>query len=720
MPDTADATLANIAVGVPGYDAFGFNSGGIQTVIRIQRGAQIAKVIASNTGGMGPLAPYDRFGAALAEAGDLDGDGYTDLFVSAPGDSSNRGALYVLYLNAESLVKDYVKLDIDTNGVSFSQLGGSIDVVGDMNGDGIDDLVVSSLTADRTRHQVQLLLMNEELTGGKLQRIAAPPGVDRSWGSEVAGLGDIDGDSVPDLAVSGPQSSRVNLLFMNQSPQAGSTANFRSIVQIPSDGRSLFGASLASMGDMDGDGVAELAVGWMNRATVLFLKSDGTVERSTGISRDNFYDDVDIPVSSLAALPGSAGDNFTYLAAASESITIDGLRRSLPATTRSVNQAVRPIDYQEFAHSLTTVGDLDGNGVTDLVLGSPEIGALHVLFMGPATSPFGNDGRVERVTEISSEVVSYPFARTILRGGLSEPILGLGSSVANIGDLDGDGVTDLLVGGDIAHVLFLNTDGTVRMTASIDVGDYVTAVTGLGDVDGDGVVDLALGTPDRNVGTDAPAYSWGGVHILLMNSDGSVRSQQVVDKYTPGLHEAHSLLAFGASLTMVGDIDANGVPDLAVADLGQASNDPTHVHILLLDQDGSMLTDHVIPGGTSTAFKDAVMIPAGDLDGDAVPDLRVYSRYTKRSVLFNRDGTVKEQSIDDAGDFFTVYEFSATPLPDLNDDGVNEILIGKLGHNGSRELVIHYPRPNTSIFGDLGDAPDSSNGTAPWNYNTHS
>ncbi|QDV14718.1 FG-GAP repeat protein [Rosistilla oblonga] len=724
MPVAEDATLANIAVGVPGYGGFGFDSGGVQTIIRFQRGAQTAKLIASNTGGMGPLAPNDRFGAALAEAGDLDGDGYTDLFVSAPGDSFSRGAIYVLYLNSESLVKNYVKLDIDTNGISFSQLGGSIDVVGDMNGDGIDDLVVSSLTADRTRHQVQLLLMNEDLTGGRLQRIASPPGTEPSWGTEVVGLGDIDGDSVPDLAVSGPQSSRVDLLFMNQSPLAGSTAGFKSFTQIPNDGESLFGASLASMGDMDGDGIAELAVGAMNRAFVFFLESDGTVERSTGIIRDSLYDDVDIPMSSLAALPGHTGDNFVYLAAASETIRIDGLVRSLPTTTQSFNQAVRPIDNQEYAHSLTTVGDLDGNGVTDIVLGSPEMGALHVLFMGAGTLPYSNNGRVERVTEISSEVVSYPYARTILRGGLTEPIPGLGSSVANIGDLDGDGITDLLVGGDNAHVLFLNTDGTVRTTASIDVGDEVAAVTGLGDIDGDGVVDIALGTPSRNVGTEAPAYSWGGVHILLMNPDGSVKSQQIVDKYTPGLQGADGLLAFGASLTVVGDINGDGVPDLAVAESDQSNRDLSDVHVLLLDRNGSMIVDQVIQEsriGTTVSLEDAVLVPAGDLDGDAVPDLRIYTRSTKRIVLFNSDGTVKVQSIKDAGDDSTVYDFSATPLPDLNNDGVNEILVGTLvrayGY-GRRELVIDYPRPEFTLIGDLGDAPDVGKGTAAWDYNT--
>ena len=118
-----DLGMPDVAVGVPGYDALGVDAGAIQTVFRYQRGNQSAQLIASNTGGMGPLRSFDRFGFAVAEAGDLDGDGFDDLYVTAPGDSSNRGTIYTLYLNSDGLVKEYVELDINTNGVAFSELG---------------------------------------------------------------------------------------------------------------------------------------------------------------------------------------------------------------------------------------------------------------------------------------------------------------------------------------------------------------------------------------------------------------------------------------------------------------------------------------------------------------------------------------------------------------------------------------------------------------------
>ena len=470
--------MPDVAVGVPGYDALGVDAGAIQTVFRYQRGNQSAQLIASNTGGMGPLRSFDRFGFAVAEAGDLDGDGFDDLYVTAPGDSSNRGTIYTLYLNSDGLVKEYVELDINTNGVAFSELGLSLDVAGDMNGDGVTDLVVSSLTANRLQHQVQLLLMDADLAGGRLQRVDRPAGAGRKWGSQVAGLGDVNGDQVPDLAIADPQSSRVDVLFMNQSPPVGSATMFQTVTSIPGGGSKLFGSSLAAMGDMDDDGISELAVGSANRVSVYFLNADGTVEYGQGFGRNSVYDDLDIPVSSLAALPGNADDNYVYLASASEEIYVDGLARALSRSHSVSNQPVRDIDADNFADSLTTIGDLDGNGVVDVVLGQP--GSLHVLFMGPATSSLGNNGLIERVTEISVEEVSSPIARTVLRGGIDiDTATSLGDVVSNIGDLDGDGLDDLAISnGSRVDLLFLNSDGTVRSTTPIEMGTTVGASPG--------------------------------------------------------------------------------------------------------------------------------------------------------------------------------------------------------------------------------------------------
>ncbi|HZM00696.1 MAG TPA: integrin alpha, partial [Planctomycetota bacterium] len=116
-----------------------------------------------------------------------------------------------------------------------------------------------------------------------------------------------------------------------------------------------------------------------------------------------------------------------------------------------------------FGSAATAIGDLDGNGVTDLVVGavgdddgSADKGALWVLFLD-------TDSSVKSFQKISA-----------LEGGFGTPpgASGLGSAVANLGDLDGDGVTDLaagmpfgsagpVTGSGTVWILFLNADGSV-------------------------------------------------------------------------------------------------------------------------------------------------------------------------------------------------------------------------------------------------------------------
>lgn len=117
----------------------------------------------------------------------------------------------------------------------------------------------------------------------------------------------------------------------------------------------------------------------------------------------------------------------------------------------------------------------------------------------------------------------------------------LGSSVTNIGDLNGDGVQDIAIGayGDdngatdagSIHIVFLNRDGTSTgaveindtntfdgvLTTSDSLGYHGLAV--IGDIDGDGVTDLAVGAR----GDDAGATDAGAVYIILMNTDGSTK-----------------------------------------------------------------------------------------------------------------------------------------------------------------------------------------------------
>ena len=179
-----------------------------------------------------------------------------------------------------------------------------------------------------------------------------------------------------------------------------------------------------------------------------------------------------------------------------------------------------------FGHSVASVGDLNGDGITDLAVGvngddtgGPRRGAVYVLLLNA-------DGTVNASTKIAHNMSGGPSLA-------NEDYFG--HSVAGIGDLDGDGINDLAVGANrddtdgadrgAVHLLLLNANGTVKDSTKIasgtvggssltDGGRFGGAVTSLGDIDGDGVIDLAVGAYLDSTG----GIGRGAVHVLFLET----------------------------------------------------------------------------------------------------------------------------------------------------------------------------------------------------------
>jgi hypothetical protein len=403
------------------------------------------------------------------------------------------------------------------------------------------------------------------------------------FGSSVASIGDLDGDGVADLAVGaysddagGLNSGAVYVLLLNRD---GSVKNRTKITSGANGGPTLslgdsFGDSVTSLGDLDGDGVVDLAIGATYDRTggifggavhVLFLNADGSVKSSTKIAHET-----------------NGGPSLG--------------------------------DRDFFGRAVTSVGDLDGDGVADLAVGATgddtggrARGAVHVLLLNA-------DGSVKESSKIASGLSNGPV--------LSNDDA-FGRSLASVGDLDGDGVSDLAVGahGDdpdgspygilgAVHVLFMNSDGSVKTSTKIANGTnggpalgehdlFGSSVASVGDLDGDRVPDLVVGAFDDTGGTDR-----GAVHVLLLNVDGSVKSALKIASGTNGGPPLADYDHFGSSVSSAGDLNGDGVPDLAVGAFGDATGGGGYsaqgaVHVLFLTP----------PAEPQPA---AVTLPAGD------------------------------------------------------------------------------------------------------------
>lgn len=229
------------------------------------------------------------------------------------------------------------------------------------------------------------------------------------------------------------------------------------------------------------------------------------------------------------------------------------------------NRNLAPFD--RFGQAVANIGDIDGDGVVDLavIAGGRGDGVIYIF-------PLNEDGTVKNNTEGG-------FIREITdnSNGFVGSFNTDGFGLTGLGDVNKDGVNDLafIAANNVIYVLFLNADGTVKGQQEISPGvggfdgseltgsDRLIALTSVGDLNGDGIQDLAVGAfNDEN---ESGTNNTGAVYLLTLNSSGMVTEEV---KIAPGLFGFTEVLnsgdKFGRFLGNPGDVDGNGINDLYV------------------------------------------------------------------------------------------------------------------------------------------------------------
>lgn len=308
----------DVIVGALKDDDGGFNRGAIY-VLFLQDSGEVESYqkISDTEGGFeGELDDWDIFGSSVSYLGDMNGDGLIEIGVGAEYDGDGglwHGAAWILSLNSDGTVNSHVKIS-DTEGNFTANLGDEdvfgtdIEWLGDLNGDGNEDIAVSARRdpdGGSDRGAVYILFLNSDFTVDSYQKISDTEGNFQGnleagdyFGGAVANIGDINGDGVIDLAVGayrddngGLNHGAVYILFMNND---GTVASHQKISDTEGNFDALFnnemffGKSIDLSRDINGDGLTEIVVGargfengeGANFGTffILNLNPDGTVE----------------------------------------------------------------------------------------------------------------------------------------------------------------------------------------------------------------------------------------------------------------------------------------------------------------------------------------------------------------------------------------------------------------------------------------------------------
>ncbi|MBT8127310.1 MAG: hypothetical protein HKP12_04125 [Gammaproteobacteria bacterium] len=387
--------VIDLAVGTPLDDDGGTDRGAVWILFMNDDGTvDIAQKISDTEGTfLGLLEDSDQFGSAVAELGDLDGDGFLDIAVGAPMDDdggTDHGAVWILFLNADGTVRFTQKISEAEGGFTGilednDQMGGALANIGDLNNDGIPEIAVGARLDDDgggDRGAIWILFLTRSGTVLGVQKISDTDGdfegtlLDGDYfGSSIAGIGDLDLDGIEDVAVGaigdddgGTDRGAVWILLMNidgtvrlEQKLSAVNGNFNGGL---TDGNH-FGSSVVGLGDFNGDGINDIVAGadldddgGIDRGAVwlLFMETDGTINSETKIS--------------------STTGNFTG-----------------PLT-----------DGTRFGSAVANIGDLDrdADATTDITVGAKldddggiDRGAVWTLFMKPSVTeidlnPFDN------------------------------------------------------------------------------------------------------------------------------------------------------------------------------------------------------------------------------------------------------------------------------------------------------------------------------------------
>ncbi|MEO6540218.1 MAG: integrin alpha, partial [Ferruginibacter sp.] len=533
------------------------------------------------------------FGCSVASAGDVNGDGYSDVIIGAEyyddGANFQEGRAFVYHGSASGLLASPNSTPDDANqaGVYF---GRSVASAGDVNGDGYSDVVVGATNFQDGANGGEGRAF---VYHGSASGISATPNsllddanqAGANFGASVSCAGDINGDGYSDVIIGAiyyddGANNEEGRAFVYHGSAAGLLASPSSILDDANQEEADFGCSVASAGDVNGDGYSDVIVGAHGSsggltlvegvayiyhgsaaglsATPASTRSDsnqidalyGNCVASAGDVNGDGYSDVIVGASGYN--DGSNNDEgraFVYHG------SVSGISATPNSLLDDANQA-----YAFFGVEVACAGDVNGDGYSDVIIGA----------YGYDDGGNSNEGR-GYVHYGSSSGLSTSIGRVL--DDANQAFASYGVSVASAGDVNGDGYSDVIIGAkqfdDGANAdegrAFVYHGSPAGLSASptntLDDANQAGANFGYkvalaGDVNGDGYSDVIIG-----------AYQYDdGVNTLEGRAfvyHGSVTGLSATPNST--LDDCNQAGAqFGYSVSSAGDVNGDGYSDVII------------------------------------------------------------------------------------------------------------------------------------------------------------